>query len=107
QRASKGPDREPRPAAAMRLRLRLKDRIENLDPQLQRASGFAFYNTSRYDFEKLAADAPGLAANLRAYINGFSPNMREVIEKFDFFNTIDKLVEAGLLFQVVEKFKNV
>ena len=72
-----------------------------------RASGFAFYNTSRYDFEKLLADAPHLAANLRNYIAGFSPNMREVLEKFDFDNTISKLDEAGLLFQVLERFKNV
>ena len=82
-------------------------KLENLDPQLRRASGFAFYNTSRFDFEKLLADAPHLAANLRNYIAGFSPNMREVLEKFDFDNTISKLDEAGLLFQVLERFKNV
>ncbi len=62
----------------------LKGKLENLAPQLRQASGFAFYNTSQYDFEKLLADAPNLAANLRIYINGFSPNMREVVEKFDF-----------------------
>ncbi len=82
-------------------------KLENLDPQLRRISGFAFYNTSRYDFEKLLADAPHLAANLRNHIAGFSPNMREVLEKFDFDNTISKLDEAGLLFQVLERFKNV
>jgi len=84
-----------------------KGKLQNLDPQLRKASRFAFYNTSRYDFEKLLADAPNLASNLRNYINGFSPNMREVLEKFDFDNTISKLDEAGLLFQVVERFKNV
>jgi len=77
------------------------------DPQLRKIAGFAFYNTSRYDFEKLLADAPHLAANLRNYIAVFSPNMREVLEKFDFDNTIAKLDEAGLLFQVLERFKNV
>ncbi|MBI2604945.1 MAG: SAM-dependent DNA methyltransferase [Deltaproteobacteria bacterium] len=82
-------------------------KLENLDPQLRKVSGFAFYNTSRYDFDKLLADAPHLAANLRNYIAGFSPNMREVLEKFDFDNTISKLDEAGLLFQVLERFKNV
>ena len=81
--------------------------LEDLDAQLRRASGFAFYNTSRYDFDKLLADAPHLAANLRNYIAGFSPNMREVLEKFDFDNTISKLDEAGLLFQVVERFKKI
>jgi len=86
----------------------LRDKkLENLDPQLRRIAGFAFYNTSRYDFAKLLADAPHLAANLRNYIAGFSPNMREVLEKFDFDNTISKLDEAGLLFQVLERFKNV
>jgi type I restriction enzyme M protein len=86
----------------------LRDKkLENLDPQLRRSAGFAFYNTSRYDFDKLLADAPHLAANLRNYIAGFSPNMREVLEKFDFDNTISKLDEAGLIFQVLERFKNV
>jgi type I restriction enzyme M protein len=84
----------------------LRDKkLENLEPQLRKAAGFAFYNTSRYDFDKLLGDAPHLAANLRNYIAGFSQNMREVIERFDFDNTISKLDEAGLLFQVLERFK--
>jgi type I restriction enzyme M protein len=81
--------------------------LHDLDAQLRKASGFAFYNTSRYDFDKLLADAPHVAPNLRNYIAGFSPNMREVLEKFDFDNTISKLTESGLLFQVLERFKNV
>jgi type I restriction enzyme M protein len=94
-------------AKVLETQARFKGKLENLEPQLRAASGFAFYNTSRYDFEKLLADAPHLAANLRNYIAGFSPNMREVLEKFDFDNTISKLDEAGLLFQVLERFKNV
>jgi type I restriction enzyme M protein len=81
--------------------------LKDLDAQLRKASGLAFYNTSRYDFERLTGDAPHLAANLRNYIAGFSPNMREVVEKFDLDNTISKLDEAGLIFKVVERFKNV
>lgn len=81
--------------------------LDNPDQLLRRAAGYAFYNTSRYDFDRLVADPPNLAANLRNYISGFSPNMREVIEKFDFDNTINKLVEADLLFLVVERFKKV
>jgi type I restriction enzyme M protein len=83
---------------------KLKGKLENLEPQLRKASRFAFYNTSKYDFDKLLDDAPNLAANLRAYINGFSPNMREVLEMFDFPNTIAKLDEYGLLFLVMERF---
>ena len=82
-------------------------KLENLDAILRTVSGFAFYNTSRYDFEKLLHDSPHIAANLRNNIAGFSQNMREVLEKFDFDNTISKLDEAGLLFQVLERFKNV
>jgi len=86
----------------------LRDRgLENLDQQLRITAGFAFYNTSLYDFDKLIGDAPNIAANLRNYIAGFSENMRQVIERFDFDNTISRLDEAGLLFQVLERFKNV
>jgi len=81
--------------------------LENRDPALRRASGLAFYNTSQYDFDRLLQDAPNLAANLRNYVNGFSENMRDVLERFDFDNTIKKLDEAGLLFLVLERFKNV
>lgn len=81
--------------------------LRDLGAQLRITAGYAFYNTSRYDFEKLLADAPHLAANLRNYIAGFSQNMREVIERFDFDNTISRLDEAGLLFQVLERFKKI
>jgi len=84
-----------------------KNRLADRDGLLRKASGFAFYNTSEYDFDKLVADAPNVAANLRNYISGFSENMREVIEKFDFDNTISKLAEAGLLFKVLERFRSV
>ena len=79
--------------------------LEDMRRQLEKASGFAFYNTSQYNFDKLLADAPQLAANLRNYIAGFSDDMREVVERFDFDNTISKLDEAGLLFQVLERFR--
>ena len=84
----------------------LRDRgLEDRRKQLERASGFAFYNTSQYDFDRLLAEAPQLAANLRNNIAGFSSNMRAVVERFDFDNTISKLDEAGLLFQVLERFR--
>jgi len=91
----------------LRTNAKYRDKLENPDQLLRRASGYAFYNTSLYNFEKLLGDAPNLAANLRNYINGFSPNMREVLEKFDFNNTITRLEESGLLFKVLERFKNI
>jgi type I restriction enzyme M protein len=85
-----------------------KGELDNLDPILRRKSGYAFYNTSNYTFKRLLSEDPSqLSSNLRTYIAGFSENMREVIEKFDFRNTISKLEQAGLLYQVMDRFKNV
>ena len=86
---------------------RFKGKLDNPEKQLQRGAGFAFYNTSKYDFDSLLDDHAHLKANLRNYIQGFSPNMREVLERFDFDNTIAKLDEAGLLFKVMERFGQV
>jgi type I restriction enzyme M protein len=83
---------------------KLKAKLANLAPQLCKASGFAFYNTSKYDFRRLLDEPPQLAANLRAYIQGFSDNMRDVLEKFNFDNTITQLQNANLLYLVVERF---
>ena len=96
----------PTKPKVLEVQSRYRGKLDNLDDLLQRASGFAFYNTSRYDFEKLLADAPHIAQNLRNHIAGFSPNMREVLEKFDFDNTISKLDESGLLFLVMQQFGN-
>ena len=73
----------PTKKKVLRRQAELRGRgLQDLDAQLRKASGFAFYNTSRYDFETLLADAPHLAANLRNHIAGFSRNMREVLERF-------------------------
>jgi type I restriction enzyme M protein len=85
----------------------IDERLKNRDALLTKASGFAFYNTSNYDFDSLLGDSRQLARNLRNYINGFSPNMREVLEKFDLYNTIAKLDEARLLFKVMEQFRKI
>lgn len=60
------------------------------DTLLRRASGYAFYNTSPYTFGRLLADPANLADNPRAYIAGFSANMRGVVGKFDFDNTVKR-----------------
>ncbi len=99
---------QPTKARVLELEHDLKAKgLQNRAPALCKVSGYAFYNTSPFDFERLLGDAPNLAANLRAYLNGFSDNMREVLEKFDFTNTIARLDEAGLLFLVMERFKSI
>jgi type I restriction enzyme M protein len=81
------------------------DQFDEVPPNLLRSkSGYAFYNTSPYTFDRLLADPHNLAANLRRYIGDFSPNMREVLQNFEFDTTIARLDEAGLLYLVMERF---
>jgi type I restriction enzyme M protein len=74
---------------------------------LLRASGQTFYNTSRLDFQKLLADPNNIAANLTGYVHGFSPNVRDIMERFRFEVQIERLDGADLLFLVSRKFANV
>ena len=85
---------------------RFKDDLspDALDQQLRRAAGFVFYNTSHYDFQRLLNDQDAIYANTINYLNGFSENMREVIENFKLRNTVETLHQAGLLYQVVQAF---
>ena len=94
----------PNKAKVLETYNKYKDKLDDPSGQLRKASGFSFYNTSKYDFETLLDEPQQIAANLKAYINGFSDNMRDVIEKLDFENTIDKLETANLLFKVIERF---
>ena len=67
-------------------------------------SGYPFYNTSEFTFEGLLADADNLADNFRSYLNHFSTNVIDVIEKFDFDKEISKLDNNGVLYNVISEF---
>jgi type I restriction enzyme M protein len=75
-----------------------------LDQLCLRASGQSFYNTSRFDLQKLLGDADQLKLNLLDYLNGFSPNARDIFDKYEFINNIQRLDGDNLLFMVVQKF---
>ncbi|WP_346912444.1 N-6 DNA methylase [uncultured Roseibium sp.] len=79
----------------------------NPDPFLRRASGQTFYNTSPLDMARLMGDQDNIAPNLFAYIQGFSPEVRDVFDHFEFAAQIDRLNKAGLLYQVTEKFAGI
>ena len=74
------------------------------DGFLRRASGYAFYNTSKFTFETLRADADNIEDNFRAYINGFSENVLDILEQMKFEDQIKRMAEAGLLYQVIVDF---
>lgn len=84
-----------------------KGKLEDMDGLLKQASGFSFYNTSKYDFKELLNDPKNIGKNLQLYINAFSPSMREVIDKFKFSTQIDSLEEANLTYQVIEQFSTI
>ena len=71
---------------------------------LKKASGYEFYNTSKYTFETLLDAPDSIEANFRNYLNGFSKNVREIIEKFKFDQEITTLAEKNLLYIVIQEF---
>lgn len=74
---------------------------------LQQASGYSFYNTSPYDLKRAAGDTSNLRANLVAYIDGFSPNVRDIFERYEFTAQLNKLDENDLLLLVTQKFSQI
>ena len=74
------------------------------DGFLKTASGFDFYNTSPFTFEGLLSDAENLTDNFRSYLNHFSNNVIDIIEKFDFDKEITKLGNHGILYNVIQEF---
>jgi len=79
----------------------------NPEPFLLRKSGQFFYNTSPLDLKKLMGDQDHIGENLRAYLQAFSPAVRDIFERFEFHTQIDKLAKSGLLYMVTEKFATI
>jgi type I restriction enzyme M protein len=71
---------------------------------IKRVTGHDYYNFSRYDFEKLINDASGNETNLRDYINGFSDDVKEILDHFEMGGVIERLKKANLLYLIVQKF---
>jgi len=89
---------------------RFKDKLkgEALDAKLNKAAGDQrFHNHSPLDFEKLKGDPDHIAQHLVSYINGFSTNVRQIFQYFEFENEIEKMREANILYLVVSKFCDV
>ncbi|MBK5244764.1 MAG: N-6 DNA methylase [Eubacteriaceae bacterium] len=74
------------------------------DVLLRKASGQAFYNTSKYDFEKLLDDPDNIEANFHDYLSGFSENVQDIIEKFKFDGHITTMANKGILYIVIKEF---
>lgn len=77
-----------------------------IDGFLTKASGYQFYNTSKYTFDSLLADPENIESNFRDYLNGFSANVQDVLSKFDFENIIKRMVESNTLYLVIKEFNS-
>lgn len=83
------------------------EQVKNLpmkDILLRNASGKAFYNTSKYTFERLLDDPDHIEENFRDYLNGFSENVREILEKFKFDGHITTMANKNILYIVIKEF---
>ena len=74
------------------------------DGFLKKASGYQFYNTSPFTFKTLLADPENIVDNFKAYLNGFSDNVQDILARMDFDSQIKHMSEAGLLYQVISDF---
>jgi len=98
---------EPTKPAVLHIKSTLDQAgITNQDAPLRQAAGQAFYNTSPFTLRDLRARAKAqqVKADFEAYLNGFSPNVQEILDKFKFRNQIPTLVEADILGSLIEKF---
>lgn len=84
-------------------------KVKNLavtDGFLTKASGYQFYNTSKFTFDSLVADPENIEANFRDYLAGFSSNIQDVLAKFDFDSIIKRMVESNTLYLVIREFNS-
>lgn len=87
--------------------LAMYEKIKHLpvkDGFLRTASGYRFYNTSKYTFETLKADPENIKSNFDAFINGFSDNVIDILANMGFFAQIERMADAGVLYQVISDF---
>ena len=98
---------EPTKKAVLDMKASLdKAKITNQDAALRQAAGQAFYNTSKFTLRDLRSRASQqqLRADFEAYLDGFSPNVQDILEKFEFRNQIPRLSKADALGRLIEKF---
>lgn len=96
---------EPTKAKVLAEHEKLKGKSENIiSARMKTITGVSFYNISKLNFKRLLDDPNHIAQHLNSYINAFSPNVRQIFERFDFGVQIHKMNEKDLLFQVIKKF---
>jgi len=81
--------------------------VANKAPIFKKITGYDYYNVSNFDFEKLLDDSDAIDTNLRDYINGFSDDVKEILDNFEIFTIIERLKKANLLYLIMQKFSEI
>ena len=81
--------------------------VSNKKPIFKKYTGKDYYNLSQFDFEKLLDDSTAIESNLRDYLNGYSDDVKEIMDNFELLTVVDKLSKAGLLYMVIQKFAEI
>ncbi|MEG9429948.1 MAG: class I SAM-dependent DNA methyltransferase [Christensenellaceae bacterium] len=76
------------------------------DGALCRASGYSFYNTSKFDFSRLLADPDNIEVNFEDYLQGFSDNVKDILSNFKFADEVKNMVKGNVLYVVVQEFNS-
>jgi len=97
---------EPTQEKVLETYKKYRKELKDLTGVLTRASGYAFYNISKYTFAKLLNDPGNIKENFLDYLNGYSDNIQEIIEKFDFRHIVQGLHEKELLYKVIKEFSD-
>ena len=80
--------------------------VQIRDRKLTDASGYTFYNTSRFTFENLLSDPENIYDNFNSFLNGFSENVRDILDNFEFDKEISKMANNDALFAVIQEFNS-
>lgn len=80
--------------------------LEVIDGFLTKASGYQFYNTSKFTFDTLVTDSENIEANFKDYLAGFSSNVQDILAKFEFDNIIKRMIESNTLYLVIKEFNS-
>lgn len=76
------------------------------DGILCNVSGYAFYNTSRFDFARLLADPDNIEINFEDYLHGFSDNIKDILENFKFSAEVQNMIKGNVLYVVIQEFNS-
>lgn len=98
---------EPCKDEIISLHNELKNDIDDISPIIKKKTGLVFYNYSNYDLNRLKGDTNGLKLNFNNYINGYSPNVFEILEHFQLEKPVEKLLKNNKLYLLIDKLTEV